>query len=115
MTHQPSPSGGQDTTHLVAQAERQLAAAGETLDAVLLDIKAGKFGTARETSAAVTALRKALEAVFSERAKLEKLSQDDTTNGPELDLEKAFAEVRRRMARLRAIYGSGDVSETTDD
>jgi hypothetical protein len=103
---------GESPRHLVAQAERQLAAYGEELDAVLEDIRAGKFGTPRDMAVLASSLRKALEAVFSERARLERLVHETgRQGGGELDLAAAGDEVRRRMARLRAAQREGGVPE----
>lgn len=104
------PTLGEPRRHLVAQAERQLAAYGEELDAVLEDIRAGKFGTPRDMAVLAASLRKALEAVFCERARLEKLVNESGHRSGELDLAAAGDEVRRRMARLRAAQREGGVS-----
>jgi len=104
-------SGEGELRHLVAQAERQLWASGKALDAVISDIKNGKFGSSKDLSAAVASLRKGLEAVFSERAKLEKYSETHGAGAGELDLDTARAEVRRRMDRLRATYGTRGIPD----
>jgi hypothetical protein len=54
----------------------------------------------------VVSLRKALEAVFSERARLESLDRSEGRAGAELDLDAARAEVERRLDRLRAAYAA---------
>ncbi len=107
-------SGEEAPRHLVAQAERQLAAYGEELDTVIEDIKQGKFGPSRELAAVTAALRKALEAVFSERARLDKLSQGDGPRDGELDLDAARTEIGRRMDRLRAALDPGEVPERAE-
>ena len=102
------PETGEDPPrHLVAQAERQLAAYGAELDAAIETIRAGDVAASRELATIVASLRKALEAVFSERAKLDKITDDSGIRDGELDLAAAGAEVRRRMARLRAAVGAG--------
>ena len=111
MTKRDPRQGEEGPRHLVAQAERQLAAYGTELDAVIEDIKAGKFGPARELASVVGALRKALEAVFSERAKLEKIVGSSENRGRELDLAAAGTEVRRRMDRLRATLDPREISQ----
>jgi len=100
--NEPCSAGHQERRDLVAQAERQLWAAGKALDDIIADIKDGKLGAAKELSSAVASLRKGLEAVFSERAKLEKFEQDHGHATGELDLDAARAEIGRRMDRLRA-------------
>lgn len=106
-------SGEEAPRHLVAQAERQLAAYGEELDTVIEDIKQGKFGPSRELAAVTAALRKALEAVFSERAKLEKIGEQSGKGGG-MDLAAARAEIGRRMDRLRAALDPGEVPERAE-
>ena len=110
MTDGKTPQGEDPPRHLVAQAERQLAACGAELDAVIESIKAGDLGPARDLASAMAALRKALEAVFSERAKLEKITEQSGTRDGELDLAAAGAEVRRRMACLRTAQSARGVS-----
>ncbi|WP_068304277.1 hypothetical protein [Pararhodobacter sp. CCB-MM2] len=105
------PSTGEHPPgHLVAQAERQLAAYGAELDLIIQTIKSGDVAASRELATVVASLRKALEAVFSERAKLEKIGRDEGRRDGELDLAAAGAEVRRRMARLRAANDPGELS-----
>ena len=101
------PSTGESPpAHLVAQAERQLAAYGAELDAVIQTIQSGDVTASRELATVVASLRKALEAVFSERAKLEKITRESGQRDGELDLAAARAEVRRRMDRLRAAHAA---------
>tara|TARA_R110002073_G_scaffold308906_3_gene479075 strand:- start:1051 stop:1398 length:348 start_codon:yes stop_codon:yes gene_type:complete len=110
----PCSSGVEDRRDLVAQAERQLWAAGTALDDMIADIRAGKLGAAKDLSAAVAGLRKGLEAVFSERAKLEKFEQDHGDVTGELDLESARAEVRGRLDRLRASNAASGLSDRAE-
>ena len=111
MDKNDPPAGESELRHLVAQAERQLWASGEVLDAIISDIKAGKFGASKDLSTVVASLRKGLEAVFSERARLEKYDETHGSRAGDLDLEGARAEVRRRMDRLRATYGTRGISD----
>jgi len=105
------PRKGEDgPRHLVAQAERQLAFFGAMLDRAAEDIHAGTFDTPREAVAMIMSLRKALEAVFHERARLDKIDQEDGQGRGALDLDAARAEIRRRMARLRAAVDPRGVS-----
>ncbi|MEZ5750699.1 MAG: hypothetical protein R3D60_01605 [Paracoccaceae bacterium] len=108
---------GRAPDHLVAQAERHLAASGAALDAIIEDITAGNFGQAKDLAGVIASLRKAMEAVFHERARLGKIDPDrggDTRGDGALDLETARTEIRRRMARLRATYGAGSLPEQPD-
>jgi hypothetical protein len=103
----PCSSGVEDRRDLVAQAERQLWAAGTALDEMIADIRTGKLGVAKDLSATIAGLRKGLEAVFSERAKLEKFESEHGDVAGQLDLESARAEVRSRLDRLRASNAAG--------
>lgn len=106
--------GDSELRHLLVQAERQFWASGDALDAVIADIKDGKFGATKDLTAVVASLRKGLEAVFSERARLEKYETDVGTGTGELDLGAARTEIRRRMDRLRASFSPREVSDGSD-
>ncbi|MCA0202820.1 MAG: hypothetical protein LCH92_00630 [Proteobacteria bacterium] len=111
MTKRDPGRGNDPPRHLVAQAERQLAAYGAELDAAIESMRAGDVTASRDWAATVSSLRKALEAVFSERAKLEKLEEGSGPRAGELDLAAAGAEVRCRMDRLRAAAAAGGVPD----
>ncbi len=101
------PRQGEPSQHsVVAVADWHLGETAKVLRAVVSDIEAGKFGPAKELGATVAALRKALEAVFSERAKLERLGAAEGARDGELDLGAARTEIRRRLDRLRAVSGA---------
>lgn len=102
MTNKNPHAGAADQENLVCVAERHFGATARTLGAIIDDIEAGRFGPAKDLGGTVTALRKALEAVFSERARLERLGAADGPRAGELDLDAARAEIARRMDRLRA-------------
>ncbi|WP_323036080.1 hypothetical protein [Pararhodobacter sp.] len=106
--------GEGELRHLLVQAERQFWASGDALDAVIADIKDGKFGATKDLSAVIASLRKGLEAVFSERAKLEKYESDVGPRDGELDLGAARTEVRRRMDRLRTTFSPREISGGSD-
>jgi len=106
--------GEGELRHLLVQAERQFWASGDALDAVIADIKDGKFGAAKDLSAVIASVRKGLEAVFSERAKLEKYDPEGGGRDGDLDLDGARTEVRRRMDRLRTTFGSREFSGGSD-
>lgn len=107
--------GEGELRHLLVQAERQFWASGDALDATIADIKDGKFGAAKDLSSIIASLRKGLEAVFSERAKLEKFDANSGHRSGELDLGAARTEVRRRMDRLRASFDPRGISGEPDE
>lgn len=110
MTKNDPRSGEDWRRHMLAQAERELVRCGEDLDRAIEDIRAGRFGQSKELAGMVSALRKALEAVFNERNRLERLSADiGGTGGDGLDLGAARDEVARRLDRLRAAVDEGGV------
>lgn len=93
-------------------AERNLARVLIELDAIVAELEArgeGAEGRAKVTAADV---RKAIQTVFEERHRIEKLDakSGDGGAGGGLDLDAARAEVGRRLARLRQRNRSGDVS-----
>ena len=102
MTNDSPSAGVTDQQDLVRLAEQHFGATARTLAIIIDDIEAGRFGPAKELSATISALRKALEAVFSERARLERLGAAGGPRAGELDLDAARSEITRRMDRLRA-------------
>lgn len=110
MTNDNPRQGEAGSPDIVSVAEWHLGETSKVLKMVITDIEAGKFGTVKELGGTVASLRKALEAVFSERAKLQRLEAAGATGAGELDLGAARAEIRRRMDRLRASAGPGGVS-----
>lgn len=110
MTKDNPRQGEAAAPDIVSVAEWHLGETSKVLKMVITDIEAGKFGTAKELGGTVASLRKALEAVFSERAKLQRIEAAGATGAGELDLGAARAEIRRRMDRLRASAGAGGIS-----
>ena len=111
MTEKPMLGARLGPDHLVAQAERQLAAIGEQLDILIETLSQGQTDAARDVAPAVASLRKALEAIFHERARLEKIERSDGQSAA-LDLDAARAEIDRRMDRLVASLDTGGVSDS---
>lgn len=107
MSNEHPRQGEQGETDLVAEAEAQVLRMGQRLGAVIARLEAGDLAVAGEVPAAVSALDKALGAVFSERAKRER--KGGHIDG-QLDLGAARTEIRRRLDRLRAVAGAGGVS-----
>jgi len=120
MTKDNPRQGEAGPPDIVSVAEWHLGETSKVLRMVITDIEAGKFGTAKELGGTVASLRKALEAVFSERAKLQRIEAagatgtTGTTGAGELDLGAARAEIGRRMDRLRASAGPGGISGGTE-
>jgi hypothetical protein len=102
--------GTRDLDALVAEAEAQVLRCGRRLSVLIDRLEAGELVASGEVPGAISALDKALGAVFSERAR-----RDRAGAGPgpvpegELDLGAARAEVRRRLDRLRADLDAGGV------
>jgi hypothetical protein len=111
MSNEHPHQGERAATDLVAEAEAQVLRLGQRLGAVIARLEAGDLAVAGEVPAAVSALDKALGAVFSERAKRER--KGGVAEG-QLDLGAARAEIRRRLDRLRAVAGAGGVSEQSE-
>lgn len=100
--------GEADLASLVAEAEAQVLRCGRRLAAIIERLEMGELAAAGEVPGAIAALDKALGAVFSERARRERLGGAPAAAG-ELDLDAARAEVRRRLDRLRAAGEAGNV------
>ncbi len=111
MTDQEPRKGATPAPDVVAAADWLFAQSAETLMAAIIDIQAGQFGPASDMGATLGALRKALEAVLNERARIDRInSREGGARDGELDLGAARAEIRRRMDRLRATADQGGVS-----
>lgn len=92
---------------LAAEAEAFVLRAGQRLGALIERLEAGDLTAAGEVPAALATLEKALGAVFSERARRER-SGGAAAEG-HLDLGAARDEIGRRLARLRAVSGAGEL------
>ncbi|KPQ08244.1 MAG: hypothetical protein HLUCCA12_00125 [Rhodobacteraceae bacterium HLUCCA12] len=109
MTNDNPRQGEAGAPDIVAVAEWHLGETSRALRVAITDIEAGRFGTVKELGSTISALRKALEAVFSERAKLERIGTANGGDATAMDLGAARAEIRRRMDRLRASGNPGEV------
>lgn len=108
------PEGAPD---VVSVADWLFGQSAEALMNAVIDIQSGDYDDARDMGALITALRKALEAVLHERARIDRIARasggagaGDGAAGGVLDLGAARAEIRRRMDRLRAAAGEAGVS-----
>ncbi|HHX90591.1 MAG TPA: hypothetical protein GX700_12665 [Paracoccus sp.] len=111
MTNDNPRQGEARASDIVSVAQWHLGETSRVLRGAISDIEAGKFGAAKELGGTVASLRKALEAVFSERAKLQRIEAAEGGAGAgDLDLGAARAEIGRRMDRLRASAGPGGIS-----
>ena len=116
MTQKTHGGGPPQLADLVAEAEAQVLRAGRRLGALIERLEAEDLSAAGEVAGAISALDKALGAVFHERAKREKNGGDGARDGARdgvrdggLDLAAARDEVWRRLARLRAAADAGGV------
>ncbi|PQO22352.1 hypothetical protein C2I36_13475 [Rhodobacteraceae bacterium WD3A24] len=113
MQDDTPPDGADDPRDLVAAADSHFHDTAEVLTGLIDEIKAGSFGPAKELAQVLANLRRALDATFQERARLERYRQNDPTSAgagaphPALDLDAARDEIGRRLARLRAAGDGG--------
>ncbi|MCC5971396.1 MAG: hypothetical protein JJU15_15740 [Pararhodobacter sp.] len=110
MTKDNPRQGEAESPDIVSVAQWHLGETSRVLRTVITEIEAGKFGAAKELGGTVASLRKALEAVFSERAKLQRIDTAGASGAGAFDLGAARAEIRRRMDRLRASADPGGIS-----
>lgn len=84
-------------------ARRNVARLLRELDAVLSGLESGQDGAALAAKTVAVDLRKAIQTVFDERVRLEKLYETEWlgTEGGGLDLDAARDEVGRRLTCLR--------------
>jgi hypothetical protein len=101
---------------LLVLAERNLARVLAGLDEVIAEIEARQAGAEVRAKATAIDLRKALQTVFDERQRIEKLDSKigDGGGGAGLDLDAARAEIGRRLDRLRQHGCAGRVSGEPD-
>ena len=92
-----------DDGNLIGVAERQLESALRELDRVLKDIDARVTGAEAKARAAAGDVRKAIQTLFDERKRIGQLDGTDGTGAGagELDLDRARAEIGRRLSLLR--------------
>ncbi|MGY6536677.1 MAG: permease [Pararhodobacter sp.] len=111
MTEREPLKGATRAPDVMAAADWLFAQSAESLMTAIIDIQAGQFGPVGEMGATLAALRKALEAVLNERARIDRInSREGGARDGELDLGAARAEIRRRMDRLRAAADTRGVS-----
>lgn len=108
------PSGGEEAAEeILLVAERHFSRMLLQIDTVIGELQGARKPPSREAQAAIRELSKAIQTIFDERAKLEKLRKHKAgvVHDHALDFDAARAEIGRRMARLRAARGSGEVPE----
>jgi hypothetical protein len=100
---------GEKLTWLMMFLEASAGAVSRRFEAML----AGEVGPLQETSKELVELRKWAGLAYEEQARIEKLirDQDGRVGDHEIDFADARAQIGRRLARLRAAGGAGDVSE----
>lgn len=79
------------------------------LDATLGELEAREAVAPAKAKTQVVDVRKALQIVFEERHRLDRLldTTDDTCTATGLDLEQARTEIGRQLDRLRAALAAG--------
>jgi len=89
-------------------AERNLARVLRELDATIAELEGRGEGAGARAKAVTADVRKAIQTVFDERHRIDKLDEkkNETGGGAGLDLDAARAEIGRRLARLRARSGA---------
>lgn len=89
-------------------AERNLARVLRELDATIAELEGRGEGAGARAKAVTSDVRKAIQTVFEERHRIDKLDEKngETGGGAGLDLDAARAEIGRRLARLRARSGA---------
>ncbi|PID37137.1 MAG: hypothetical protein CR993_01735 [Rhodobacterales bacterium] len=87
---------------MLVLAKRNLERVLDELDATLAELEARAEGAGPKAKAASVDVRKAIQVVFEERHRIEKLTEKDSGgSGGGLDLDAAREEIRRRIARIR--------------
>lgn len=89
---------------MIALAEAQFQRFAEDLSLLIERIRDGDTGRAKEAAQTLKDLEKALQTVFEERTKVEKLRRQEAgvVHDYALDFDEARDEVGRRLALLRA-------------
>ncbi len=105
-----------ETGEMLRLAEKNLERVLRELDATIGDLEARGEGAQGRAKAVTTDVRKAIQTVFDERHRIEKLDEKngDTGAGEGFDLDAARAEIGRRLARLRERSAAGEVSGQPD-
>ncbi|RMH39757.1 MAG: hypothetical protein D6688_13590 [Alphaproteobacteria bacterium] len=109
MTTQKSPGRGADD--LLARARRQYRRMSEALGALIDRMMRGETVEAREAERLLRDHMRVLNLALEQEAKVaERRRQEAPGEGGVLDLDRARAEIARRIARLGGAGSSGGVS-----
>ncbi len=94
-------------------AERHFRRMLERIDLIIVELKESETVAAKEAQAAVRDLSKAVQTIFDERTKFEKLRnlKAGAVHHVAFDFDAARDEIGRRMARLRAARGAGGIPQ----
>jgi len=112
MTTIRAPSAGNAADWaLLEEAEEHYRRMVRALNEIIQEVEAGKSERARMLRGALTDLGKAAQTAFDERLRVEKRLRESSgvAGDYSLDLAEARAEIGRRLDRLRASRGAGDV------
>lgn len=111
MTTKSPKDSDNPAKDMLLLAERNLARVLRELDTVIGDLEARRQGAPDKAKSVSADVRKAIQTVFEERHRIEKLDAKSGHSAPGLDLDAARVEIGRRLARLRQRGGPDEVSE----
>lgn len=101
---------GEGPAEILDIAERHLRRVLAALDAAIDDVETRGAAASAQARSAASDLRKAIQTVFEERQRIEKLDPGKQDAGDGFDLDAARAEIGRRLARLRERGGTERLS-----
>ncbi len=115
MSNNTRPGLGKETgpDALLKLAEDEVAWALDELQEAVRAQTAQEDGTGRRVSEATNGLHRSIQALFNERHHLEKF-HGSAAGETGVDFDRARAEIGRRLDRLRAEDGAGDISEGSE-
>ncbi|WP_380052840.1 hypothetical protein ACFE33_09920 [Falsihalocynthiibacter sp. SS001] len=98
---------------LLLIAEKQVKRLIGAVEGAIQTLEVGEDVNAREATGLSRELSKALQTLFEERARVEKLRKQSSgvVHDFALDFDRARRDIGGRLARLRAAHNSGGVSE----
>jgi hypothetical protein len=106
-----SPDRGSELDTRMARILLLLDSSAEDVAQKIAELKAGQEGAAEAAARKLAELRKWAQLAYEERNRIDRLIRDHADGNPEhaIDLAEARAEIGRRLDRLRAAGGAGEV------